>query len=276
VKRHTSPLPRYLRSGHKRVAGWLEPGAAEMIVAVASAQARAGISGNVAEIGVHRGRLFILLYLLSRPPEKAVAVDLFSLQHLNVDHSGEGDLAAFLRNMRKHADTERLVVHEGDSMALDGATLARLAGGSKFRLISIDGGHTREITMHDLATAEAALAEGGVIILDDFFSQFFPEVAEGTFRYFVEASRSIIPFAVGANKVLFCAPSRAEDYTSALMGLVDKWAWRNFLGGRVLCLNFQPISFAERFGKLRSWQSVKDFGPFKLARAVCRATFRAK
>ena len=276
MKRNTSPLTRYLRSGHRRVAGWLEPGASEMIVAVASAQARAGISGNVAEIGVHHGRLFILLYLLSRPPEKAVAADLFSLQHLNVDHSGEGDLAAFLRNMQQHADTERLIVHEGDSMALDGAILTHLAGGSKFRLISIDGGHTREITMRDLATAEAALAEGGVIILDDFFSEFFPEVAEGTFRYFVEAPRSIVPFAIGANKVLFCAPNRAEDYASALMGLTDKWAWRDFLGGHALCLNFEPLSFAERFGKLRLWQLVKHTGPLKLARAAYRATFRAR
>jgi hypothetical protein len=41
-------------------------------------------------------------------------------------------------------------------------------------------------------------------MLDDLFSGFFAEVAEGTFRYFLEKPRSIVPFAIGANKTMFC------------------------------------------------------------------------
>jgi hypothetical protein len=59
--RANSRLSSYLRHGHKRVAGWLEPGAAEMIVSVDRAQRQRNVAGNVAEIGVHYGRLFVLL-----------------------------------------------------------------------------------------------------------------------------------------------------------------------------------------------------------------------
>ena len=56
-------LYSYLRRGHKYVQGWLEPGASEMIVSVDRLQRELAVTGNVAEIGVHHGRLLILLYL---------------------------------------------------------------------------------------------------------------------------------------------------------------------------------------------------------------------
>ena len=37
----------------------------------------------------------------------------------------------------------------------------------KFRLFSVDGGHTRELTVNDLTVAASHLEEGGIIILDD-------------------------------------------------------------------------------------------------------------
>jgi hypothetical protein len=54
-----------------------------------------GITGNVAEIGVHHGRLFILLYLLTSPDERALAVDLFSGQERNIGSSGHGGPGTF-------------------------------------------------------------------------------------------------------------------------------------------------------------------------------------
>jgi len=127
---------------------------------------------------VHHGKLFILLYLLCRAPEKAVAIDLFEDQHLNVDLSGNGDLAKFRRHLARHADDARLVLHQGNSMDLAGADLVRLAEGP-LRFVSVDGGHTAEITAHDLAVADAALAEGGIIVLDDAFNEQWPGVADG-------------------------------------------------------------------------------------------------
>ena len=100
--------------------------AARIIVALTERQRSLGIGGGAAEIGVHHGKLFILLYLLCQASEKAVAIDLFEDQHLNIDHSGSGDLAKFRGNLERHADSTRLVLHQGNSMDLSGAILTRL------------------------------------------------------------------------------------------------------------------------------------------------------
>ncbi len=91
--------------------------------------------------------LFILLYLLARRSSKAVAIDLFEDQHLNID---EGEQRRCSRssasNAERHADSTRLVLHQSNSMDLSGAILTRLAEGP-LRFVSVDGGHTAEI-MH--------------------------------------------------------------------------------------------------------------------------------
>ncbi len=53
------------------------------------------------------------LYLLSCAPEKAMAIDLYSDQHLNVDESGSGDLLKLHSSLVLHADAEPLVVQAG-------------------------------------------------------------------------------------------------------------------------------------------------------------------
>jgi hypothetical protein len=231
-------LNAYLKHGHQLVKGWLLAGAARSIVLLSEEQKRAFLSGGVAEIGVHHGKLFILLYLLSSEDETAVAIDLFSDQHLNVDHSGAGDLEQFKHNLRRHADTKRLVVHEGDSMQLTAKRLLELGHGL-FRLISIDGGHTAEITQHDLATSEGALAEGGIIILDDCFNEMWPGVTDGVHHYFSEA-RTIVPFGLGAGKTFFSHKAFAERYAAVLRRMDKRAVEHDFLGCRVTCFDFTP------------------------------------
>ena len=236
----------------------MSPAAAKMITTLSTIQEAQQISGNVAEIGVHHGKLFILLYLLTRGNERAVAIDLFADQTRNIDHSGAGDLDKFRANLARHADPEmqRLILHQGDSTALDGAMLKRLAGGA-YRLISIDGGHTAETTAHDLATAAEALAPGGVIILDDYFNEMWPGVSEGVHRYF-RGPHGILPFATGANKTLFCAPDAIPLYVNSLRASAIKTLEHDFLGARILCCSFAPLPFTERVGRDCRWRAAKD------------------
>ena len=74
---------------------WVAPFSARFIAAVARAQIRKGINGAVAEIGVHHGRLFILMHLTSPAGQKDIAIDVFENQQLNRDQSGRGDRAQF-------------------------------------------------------------------------------------------------------------------------------------------------------------------------------------
>ncbi len=248
-------LNAYLKHGHQLVKGWLQPGAAHAIVLLSQQQCGANLSGGVAEIGVHHGKLFILLYLLGSENEPAVAIDLFSHQHLNVDRSGAGDLERFRRNLRRHADLSRLVLHEGDSTELTAAHLLALGRGP-LRLISIDGGHTAEITAHDLATAEGALAEGGIVILDDCFNEEWPGVSDGVHRYFSQP-RSIVPFAIGAGKTFFSHPAFAQSYAAVMRKLDPKAVEHDFLGCRVVCFNYKPWTLAGWVRKVDAGRMIR-------------------
>jgi hypothetical protein len=246
-------LGAYVKHGNHLVKGWVFPGAIQAVVGLSEEQRKASVSGGIAEIGVHHGRLFILLYLLGATGERAVAIDLFSQQDLNVDHSGEGDLERFKKNLKRHADTDRLVLYEGDSTKLEPQQLIEMGGGP-LRLISVDGGHTAEITSHDLYVSEGALAQGGVIILDDCFNDTWPGVVEGVHQYFA-SPRSIVPFGIGANKTLFCHKPFAQKYAAVLRALDPRALSRDFLGSPVVCFAYRrPSTLGERVDKVDAFR----------------------
>jgi hypothetical protein len=264
----------YIHRGKFLVDGWLRTEAALTIANLADEQRRLGVAGGTAEIGVHHGKLFILLYLLSRPPEKAVAIDLFENQHLNVDSSGKGDLAAFRANLERHADSQRLVLHQGDSTRLAAFDLMRLADGP-MRLISIDGGHTEEITASDLAVADASLAEGGIAIVDDVFNEMWPGVADGVHRYSRDRPK-LVPFAICANKTFFCRSSDAAVYrTAAIAGAIGH-VMSSFLGQPVAILHYMPPRLKDRVAQSAAWQGLRDTPPGHALRWLWNAGRRTR
>ena len=250
-----SRVENYIRRGRFYVDGWLRTEAARIVVALIERQRSLGIAGGVAEIGVHHGKLFILLYLLGQASEKAVAIDLFEDQHLNIDNSGSGDLAKFRRNLERHADSARLVLHQGNSMDLTGAILTRLAEGP-LRFVSVDGGHTAEITAHDLATAEAAIAEGGIIVVDDVFNERWPGVGDGVHRYY-QRRPNLVPFAIGANKTYFCRPSHRDIYYDAAASAASAVTATDFLGQPVALLHFWRPRLKDRVAESPTWRRLR-------------------
>jgi Methyltransferase domain len=276
-------LSAYLRSGHKTVEGWLTPGAVALIEAIYAMQEADGIVGPVGEIGVHHGKLFILLYLLCRGEERAVAVDLFEHQEKNLDASGRGDEQQFRRNLEAHArDAARLRIIAGDSTELAPADLLAAAGG-RFCLFSVDGGHTPEITTSDLALAGQTLAEGGVLILDDYFNEEWPGVSEGTNRFFAQGARiPLIPFAIGGNKLLFTTDrAHAACYIERLLRVDLDKALRNrylvqrkmtkLFGYDVLTYRFFPVGVRQRLSRVGLWRRMRETA---LGRRIRRAANR--
>jgi hypothetical protein len=204
----------YRMVGHRLVRGWLESEVLTVLKLLDSSQRNSGITGSVAEIGVHHGKLFIALHLLKRPEESSVAIDVFGDQELNVDKSGAGDIDKFHTNVRRWSSTVGLVVHQGDSTKVEPQALLSLAG-SPIRLFSVDGGHTEQIVLSDMRLAESTLAEGGVVIADDVFNPQWPGVCVGTLRY-LDLGGALVPFMIGFNKVLFARPQYCRKYRSRI------------------------------------------------------------
>lgn len=202
-------LSRYVNTGHKKVQGWLSPIGLNVIVELALIQKEIGVAGPVCEIGVHHGKLFILLHLLSEQSEKSVAWDLFECQEENLDKSGRGNSSTFMANLRRNGcDLERIKVIAENSMNLTVEMIEKACEG-KPRLFSIDGGHTAEIAYNDLSLARQTLSEGGLIILDDFFHEGWPGVAEGVCRYMFEHDNALFPVVITGNKYIFTNNERA-------------------------------------------------------------------
>lgn len=234
----------YLATGIHQVEGWLTPGAANTISALDAIQKTMGISGHVCEIGIHHGKLFLLLSMLSRPNEKSLAIDLFSLQEFNVDNSGRGHLAIFKRHLQHFGlDQSRIPILEKNSLDLTGEEIRSLVGGG-IRLFSVDGGHTSDITQSDLQVAEASLVPGGIIILDDCFNQAWPGVSEGLARHMLSGKSSCVPFAIGENKVFFTHKDFAGRYREMLQksDLMARYMDQRFWGHEVSVLDFSTQS----------------------------------
>lgn len=90
-----------------------------------------------------------------------------------------------------------------------------LQGYPAFRMLSVDGGHTLEITLHDLMLASCVIQDGGLVILDDFPNPAWLGVAEALMHW-VHAQDRLVPFMHGANKLWFTTPSHVQEYKALL------------------------------------------------------------
>lgn len=227
--------------GQRRVDGYTEPPVFDMLKVLDASQRAAGISGSAVEIGVHHGRLLIGMHLLQREGEKSVAIDLFDDQEHNVDKSGLGDLGKFQSNIAKWS-SRPVVVHQGDSTKLHRGDIPEMTGA---RLFSVDGGHTADIVLSDMALAEDCICPGGIVVADDVFNQQWPDVCVGTIDY-LRGDGGLVPFGIGYNKTLFTQPEYAARYRDALVAgfaksrLTAAFPDKSFVGHEVVILVAVP------------------------------------
>ena len=153
----------------------------------------------MAEIGVHHGKLFVLLTLCLRSGEISVAVDVFENQQLNLDQSGNGNREIFLWNLRKWVPDAVVKILRKSSLEVQPAEILDVCG--RVRLASIDGGHTEACVLNDLRLVETVLTPRGAVILDDCFNQAWPGVSSATAKYLLDNSALLRPFAISPNKL---------------------------------------------------------------------------
>lgn len=196
--------------------GWLNPISAKIIDSLSEAQRAAGMTGAAGEIGVHHGKLLILLHEGTVEGERTVAIDVFEDQHLNTDGSGKGDKARFLRNLQRWSDRPHAVqIIQASSLDLSPDDITSKVG--KLRISSVDGGHTAECAENDLRLFDAASLDFGIMVVDDVFNASWPDVVVGLSRYCLDQTTAYRPFALSPNKVYMAKPSHHEKYREILL-----------------------------------------------------------
>jgi hypothetical protein len=259
----TTQRQAYLKRGYSRIGGWLFPYSARFIDSLLALQLEADVRGSVGEIGVHHGKLFILLALGRRAGESAFAIDVFGDQHLNRDDSGSGDREIFLTNTRRWLGGESEFLNVVQRSSLDVRPEQILERNGPVRLASIDGGHTEDCVINDLMLVQSVLAPKGVVILDDHFNEFWPEVSSGVARYLLDPAARLRPFAITPNKTYFAAAEDVAFYRRSLRSRNDYYYEKTarLLGSELDIFGTQAWTFSLK-ARLIKWIKATPFGPY--------------
>jgi Methyltransferase domain len=256
-------IESYLRR-HDEIPGWLDNYSARFIAELGRIQARRGTKGSVAEIGVHMGRLFILLGLHAASDERALALDVFHDQELNVDGSGGGDEMQFRNNVERWMSLHNVEIIRASSLSVTGHHILSRVG--PCRLFSIDGGHTAECTLNDLCLADETVTDAGVVILDDYFNPSWPDVATGASHFLSDSTTRLRPFAITPNKLYLARPLCCRQYAAELRQSQKDYYEKEsrMFGCPVAIFGVEPETY--RFEKsLKRWLKRSAAGPSLLA-----------
>ena len=244
------------------VEGWLTPTAAQITIELARAVSVRG--RPVCEIGVHHGKFAILLALLAGA--RLVGFDLFERQAENEDDSGAGDQRIFRRNAIAHGiQADNIVAVSMNSLELTPNKVIEDCGGRPV-LFSIDGGHTEELTWNDLRIAADAVADDGIVILDDVFHQGFPGVVSGLFAFMAERPDALFPVCIGGGKLFLAKSEPNAQRLQVALGMprcqkngLGQMRIRRFCGRDVLVVRPVPakqsvrqtVTQTEAWGRIR-------------------------
>lgn len=226
-------IDNYLQIGFYEVEGWCSYSIPQLVKVISGYQVQNEIKGGVLEIGVHHGKFFIVLHNLTDTIcEPSVAIDIFDNQILNIDNSGKGNMDIFQENIFKYAiNPESISCISQDSTELSAADIVKIESKyGKFRIISIDGGHTAEHTINDFNIANNLICNGGVVILDDYYNQDWPGVHEGIAYTFLHSRPKLVPFLVAPNKLFFTTLSYRKKIFDLTKKFVDQRAVRSKKG----------------------------------------------
>jgi hypothetical protein len=205
------------------------------------------VKGDIAEIGVHHGRLFFIIAAAAKGEERCIAIDIFERQFLNLDSSGSGSREIF----ESHMDSlfpelsPRSVLLPCDSMSIPVSSVRATLFPNGVRLFSVDGGHTTAHVQNDLALAQEAANSGAIILLDDFFGPHWPSVTEGFFKYMSRLNRRLAPFLIFQNKLFLTTHSEHRGVIEALAEYIrtemageanQNWKYTSLCGFQVLSL----------------------------------------
>lgn len=252
-------LIHYLETGSRDVQGYLQNGAASLIWSLFDVQDELNITGNIAEIGVYHGKLFVMLCHGLNQGERAFAIDLFDSEPEILGIKTEEDRQRFsadnliqhLRDNEIGDDIAQLIA--ANSQKLTSADLLAKFGGANIRLFSIDGDHSFEGVHHELSLAASTLAPEGVVMIDDLFNTLCPSQTEAIIDFFRDDSHDLEPVAIvasngpittGAAKLIAARREYAMVY-KAYLRLLNRENYKladNFIGREnVLIFDFQDI-----------------------------------
>ncbi|MFD5087861.1 class I SAM-dependent methyltransferase [Kitasatospora sp. NPDC058406] len=222
----TTAAPRPAPS-RDTIPGWFFRLDQEAFRHLLAAQSTAGRTGDILELGTYLGRSAVLLGDHLRPGERLTVCDLFDSEAGDADNAAEMTMsyrtsltrAAFEANYLAFHPRLPEIVQAPTSVLADGRIPA-----DSCRFVHVDASHLYEHVAGDIEVARAALAEDGLVVLDDYRSEHTPGVSAAVWQaVFTGGLRPVLltPMkfygtwgdAEAVRRILLARDWRAEGFT---------------------------------------------------------------
>jgi hypothetical protein len=198
------------------IPGWFTLTDHEVFVAINAIQEKFSISGNLLEIGTFCGKSGALLSLLASSDETVNLLDLFddvkNEETLETSDYKKMTIGIARKNLNKYGEGYNLI--KGNSLEI-----TRLIPVTPHRLIHIDGSHHYEVVKMDLLNSLKYLANGGVIVLDDYRNFEYPGVGRAFWEFVKDHKIHLI--CATATKAYVTNSNLGIAYKEELMNLVE-------------------------------------------------------
>jgi tetratricopeptide (TPR) repeat protein len=231
-----TPFKKYQLNGFDQVVGWVKRTLPAFLESIKDIPWNG--SGGVCEIGTFQGRFFLQLRSMLPAAADSYGIDVFEDQYLNIDGSGSYSATQEIlaQNVANYDPFNGDKVHiiKGDSTTgrSQADIYSQIPDGS-IKYFSIDGGHTMAHVVNDMKIAERLLTDAGIVIMDDILHPHWLGVISGVTEY-LRTHPTLIPFAIGYNKLFLCKMSfhakyieelKNNPHSQMLVTFMDKPIW---------------------------------------------------
>jgi hypothetical protein len=184
-------------------------------------------NGNILEIGIHHGKAFISMLYLLRDNEEIVAIDIFEDQEHNIIKSGCGNKEIFLNNIKLIYNDDKIFnkiyILKTNSILLKPENLINYKNNLKYRIISIDGCHTKNATLIDINNSINILSDDGIIMIDDYFNNEWPGVRAAV-DTFMNSNNNYKVFYLNSTKLILCHRNYYNKYINIFYDYENNYA----------------------------------------------------
>ena len=201
----SSTTESFINEISPQIDGWFYPLDMMLFGVIEAFHRSISVRGNIAEIGVWKGKSLTLLSLLKSPSEHLYAMDLFCDDLLEQSQTN-------LNKFAPESHRQNIFFVKGNTADYSSAQLQQLFR-QKLRLLHIDAGHEYHEVLHTLCLAAPFVEDYGIIVMDDYLDREFPGVHAATLDYCYEISKGHwVPFLVGGNKIYLANPVYAKQF----------------------------------------------------------------
>ena len=197
----------FLSETHQEIDGWFFPLDQLVFYEIFSIQNSLNIDGDVAEIGVYKGKSLVLLSLLKSESQRLLGFDLFDKDYQEIT---EQNLSAF-------GTVENVALQKGLTSDLSRRELDALLH-TPLRFLHIDAGHEYFEVLEQLELFVPFVSDQGIIAMDDYQDREFPGIEAAVLDFSErDRPRRFVPFLSGGNKMFLCCATVAASFQKIIV-----------------------------------------------------------